>query len=71
MRKKPQNVPWPRRLPLVISIAACLSLAGCRLFAPRDESPDDDTSSSTKFFRWFEQLRDERALEVERHMSGG
>jgi len=70
MRNKPQKVHRVRWLLSVISIAACLPLASCRLFAPRDKSSDAGMADSTKASRWIGQLRDGRALEVERHMNG-
>jgi hypothetical protein len=59
-----------QRLLWVISIAACLALASCRLLAPRDKSSNSPKADSTKASRWTGQLRDERAIEVERHMNG-
>jgi uncharacterized membrane protein YdfJ with MMPL/SSD domain len=71
MRNKLQKVHRVRWLMLVISIAACLPLGGCKLFAPHDKSSDTGKADNTKASRWNGQFRDERALEVERHMSGG
>lgn len=71
MRNKLQKVHRVQWLLSVIAITACLPLASCRLFAPRDKSSDAGTADSTKPSRWIGQFRDERALEVERHMNGG
>jgi hypothetical protein len=70
MRNKQKNASHVRWLLSVISIAACLPLASCRLFAPHDKTSDVGKADGTKVSRWIGQLRDERALEVERHMNG-
>jgi hypothetical protein len=52
----------------VILLAACLPSASCRPFAPREKSSDAGKANSTKAFPWND-LRDERAVEIERHMN--
>jgi hypothetical protein len=55
---------------LVISVAACVLLAGCKLFTPRDEPDSGKSADGNKTSPWARPLRDERALEVERNLGG-
>jgi hypothetical protein len=59
----------PRWLSLTL-VAACVLMSGCRLFAPRDDSDSAKSADAKKTSLWNRPLRDERALEVERHLGG-
>jgi hypothetical protein len=56
-----------RRILSIVLIAALFSGVGCRRLPQRDESPDGVGPKKPQGFRW-DDLRDKRAVEVERHM---
>ncbi|HEY4308932.1 MAG TPA: hypothetical protein VGN12_05725 [Pirellulales bacterium] len=55
-----------RRILSIVLIAALFSGVGCRRLPQRDESPDG-VAPKKQGFSW-DNLRDKRAVEVERHM---
>ena len=69
MRNDLQRGGSPRWLSLTL-VTACVLMSGCKLFAPRDDSDSAKSADAKKTSLWNRPLRDERALEVERHLGG-
>jgi len=69
MRGTPPKGHPERWLLTLMSLAVCFTLAGCRTPAGSDKNTEPRESPAAKFSRWMDSLRDDRAMEVERHMN--